>query len=325
MRSSSLEGAEMKVAVTGGAGYIGSTLVKRLFEEGNEVVSVDNLMKGDYQYLKELEADPNLELVVGDIRDANLLDEIFKGAESVAHLAALPGLILCREQPEEAVSVNIFGTHQVLEAARRLDIKKVVFCSSAAVYGTPVTMPVDEEHPLNPLNLYGVTKLAGEKLMESYHENYGIETINLRFGNVFGLGLYTHWVTVIPKFVRQGLEGKSLTIYGDGQSSRDFVHVEDIVQAITLALRKKGMGGEAFNVGGETLKIGLLAEVVSEELEKATGRGASFVYLPPRPGETKNFSYRLDKIKKALGYRPKWSVRKGVKQLIDNGIRQMKA
>lgn len=315
----------MRVAVTGGAGYIGSTLVKRLLDEGDTVVSVDNLMLGDYRYLEELEIDSDLELVVGDIRDENLLDEVFRRAEAVAHLAALPGLALCRERPEEAVSINVYGTHQVLEAARRLNIEKVVFCSSAAVYGTPVEMPVDEGHPLNPLNLYGVTKLAGEKLMESYHDNYGLDTVRLRFGNVFGVGLYTHWATVIPKFVKQGLEGEPLTIYGDGESIRDFVHVEDIVQAIILTLRKKGIGGEAFNVGGETLRIGLLAEIVSEKLEKATGRGASTVHLPPRPGETKWFSYRLDKIGKTLGYKPGWTVRKGVEQLIDFRIKQTSA
>lgn len=315
----------MRIAVTGGAGYIGSTLVKSLLDDGGAVVSVDNLMKGDYRYLRELEADRDLRLVVGDIRDSNLLDEVFRGADAVAHLAALPGLVLCRERPEEAVSVNVYGAHQVLEAARRMDVGRVVFCSSAAVYGTPVSIPVDEEHPLHPLNLYGVTKVAGEKLMESYNMNYGMETVSLRFGNVFGVGLYTRWQTVIPKFVRQGLEGKPLTIYGDGENSRDFVHVEDIVQAIILALKTKGIGGEAFNVGGETVKIGCLVEIVSDELEKATGRGIGFVHLPPRPGETKRFSYRLDKIEKVLGYKPKWSVRRGVEQLIEYRIRQMRA
>ncbi len=309
--------------MTGGAGYIGSTLVRSLLDEGASVVSIDNLTKGDYRYLRALDH-PDLELVEGDIRDRELLEGSFEGADAVAHLAAMPGLVLCRERPEEAISVNIYGTHQVLEAARRLDIERVVFCSSAAVYGTPVEIPVDEEHPLRPLNLYGVTKLAGEKLMECYHMNHGMETVSLRFGNVFGVGLYTHWETVIPKFVRQGLGGEPLTIYGDGESSRDFVHVEDIVQAIKLALKTEGIGGEAFNVGGETVKIGRLAEIVSEEIEKASGRGASAVHLPPRPGETKRFSYRLDKIEKTLGYRPGWSVRKGVRQLIAYRLRQMK-
>lgn len=313
----------MKVAVTGGGGYIGSALVRRLLHDGDAVVSVDNLTRGDYTYLEELGASRELELVVGDVRDIKLLEGAFSEADAVAHLAAMPGLSLCMERPEEAVSVNIFGTHQVLESARALDIEKIVFCSSAAVYGTPIAMPVEEAHPLRPLNLYGVTKVAGEKLMEAYHENHGMETVSLRFGNVFGVGLYTRWETVIPKFVRLGLKGEALTIYGDGESSRDFVHVEDIVQAVILALRRRGVGGEAFNVGGETVEIGRLAEIVSEELERATGRGASANHLPPRPGETKRFSYKLDKIDEILGYKAVWSVRKGVQEIIGYGMKLM--
>jgi UDP-glucose 4-epimerase len=307
----------MRIAVTGGAGYIGSTLVKRLADQGHEIVSVDNLSLGDYKYLRSQGLEDRVEFIEGDIRDIELLERSFRGADAVAHLAAIPGLVLCRERPEEAVSVNVYGTHTVLEAASKLGIRRAVFCSSAAVYGAPVDMPVTEDHRLRPLNLYGVTKLAGEKIMDTYFENGGMETVNLRFGNVFGVGLYTRWSTVIPKFVRQGMEGQALTIYGDGNSSRDFVHVEDICQALTLALTKDGVGGEAFNVGGETIRIGRLSEIVSREVEKATGRRIKVTNLPPRPGETKEFSYNLKKIEEDLGYKPGWDVEKGVIQLID--------
>ena len=315
----------MKIAVTGGAGYIGSSLVKKLVDDKEEVVSVDNLSKGDYGHLKGISAGEKAELVEGDIRDGKILERMFDGADAIAHLAALPGLVLCREKPEEAISVNIYGTHQVLETARELDIDKVVFCSSAATYGKPIEMPVRESHQLRPLNLYGVTKHAGEKLMEVYWDNYGIETISLRFGNVYGVGLFTNYETVIPKFVRQGLSGEPLTVYGDGDSSRDFVHVEDIVQAITLSLKAKGRGGEIYNVGGETMKIGALAELVSESLKEATRKTTSITYLPPRPGETKHFSYDLGKIEKGLGYKSGWSVERGVKQVIEYRLRQVRA
>jgi len=305
----------MKIAVTGGAGYIGSTLVKRLVEGGNQVVSVDNLMNGDYGPLRALGMGEKATLHVADIRDGNRIEESFAGSEAIAHLAALPGLVKCRERPEEAVSINLYGTQQVLEAARRLDIGKVVFCSSAAVYGTPVELPVTESHPLRPLNLYGVTKLAGEKLMELYFDNYGIETISLRFGNVFGVGLYTNYDTVIPKFVRMGLDGEPLTVYGDGTSTRDFVHVEDIVQAVTLSIASEGLGGEVYNVGGETMEIGALARRVAEFLRDETGENVGITHLPPRPGETKEFSYNLEKIKGDLGYDPRWSIMRGVEQI----------
>jgi len=307
----------MKIAVTGGAGYIGSTLVKMLADEGHEVVSVDDLSLGDYNYLRSQELGCRAEFIEGDIRDMGLLERSFRGAEAVAHLAAIPGLVLCNEKPEEAVSVNIYGTHNVLEAASRLGIRRAVFCSSAAVYGTPVRLPVTEEHMLRPLNLYGVTKLAGEKIMDAYFDGFGIETVNLRFGNVFGVGLYTRWSTVIPKFVMQGMEGQPLTIYGDGNSSRDFVHVEDICQALMLALTKEGVGGEAFNVGGKAISIGRLSEIVAADVKRVTGRNVEVTHLPPRPGETREFSYDLRKIEEALGYKSRWGIERGVVQLIN--------
>jgi len=301
--------------VTGGAGYIGSTLVKKLVEDGNQVVSVDNLMNGDYGPLKAIGMDEKATLHVADIRDGRKIEESLAGSDAIAHLAALPGLVKCRERPEEATSINLYGTQQLLEAARRLDIGKVVFCSSAAVYGKPVELPVTESHPLRPLNLYGVTKLAGEKLMELYFDNYGIETISLRFGNVFGVGLYTNYDTVIPRFVRMGIDGEPLTVYGDGTSSRDFVHVEDVVQAMALSLASKGLGGEVYNVGGETLEIGALARRIAEFLRDETGENVGITHLPQRPGETKEFSYNLEKIKGDLEYSPRWSIMQGVEQI----------
>lgn len=313
----------MKVAVTGGAGYIGSTLVKRLIDEGSSVASVDNLVSGSYGPLQSVLNKEKMNLHVGDIRDEGRLGEIFKGSEAIAHLAAIPGLVKCRDNPEEAISVNVYGTYQVLETARKLDIGKVVFCSTAAVYGKPVEMPVRESHSLKPLNLYGVTKLAGEKLMETFHDNYGMETISLRFGNVYGVGLYTKFETVVPKFVKMGLKGEALTVYGDGTSSRDYVHVEDIVQAVMKGIRSSGKGGEAYNVGGETVVIDALAEQVSASLEEATGKGADITHLPPRPGETKNFSYDLEKIERDLEYKTSWGVKRGIEQVIQYTLKNL--
>jgi UDP-glucose 4-epimerase len=314
----------MNVAVTGGAGYIGSTLVKKLIDEGEGVVSIDNMMRGDYVHLRSVGAHHMAKLLVGDIRDIGLLKEAFSEAEAIAHLAALPGLVNCRDKPEDAVSINIYGTHQVLEAARKLDIKKVVFCSSAAVYGRPLELPVKEMHTLRPLNLYGLTKFAGEKLMDIYNDNYGIDTISLRFGNVFGVGLFTNYETVIPKFVKMGLDGEDLTIYGDGTSSRDYVHIQDIVQAILLSLRSKGISGEVYNVGGETMRIDALANHVVNALKEEIGKEVGITNLPPRSGETKEFSYTLKKIKKDLGYEPHWSVKEGIKQVLMYRIGQLK-
>jgi len=306
----------LKVGVTGGAGYIGSTLVIKLLKQGDEVVSVDNQMIGDYSHLANDQMGRKAEQIVGDIRDLDLLVEKWKDCDAIAHLAALPGLVLCNEKPEEAVSVNVFGTYQVMEAARKRDINRVVFCSSAATYGVPIKMPVTEEHPQRPINLYGVTKVSGEQIIDTYYDNYGIETVNLRFGNIYGVGLYTRWGTVIPKFVNQAVKGDKITVYGDGEYSRDFVHVQDITKAMMLGMSTPSVGGQAFNVGGETLTINEIAAMTMEEYKKATGGEAEAVNTPPRQGETKKFSYDLTKIRSMLGFENDWTVREGIKQLI---------
>ena len=313
----------MRVAVTGGAGYIGSTLIRNLLAERHSVASLDNQAKGDYCHLRDLNA-KSLTLIEGDIRNAGDLDTILKGADTVVHMAALSDLDSCNEDSEEAISVNIYGTHKVLEAAERNRVRRLIFCSSAAIYGVPMSLPVTEKHGLHPLNLYGVTKLAGEKLIDAHHVNHGLETVNLRFGNVYGVGLYTSWVGVIPKFVALGLEGKPLTVYGDGESTRDFVHVEDISRAITLGLTKEGIRNETFNIGSETTTVNKIASLVASEIEKATGKRPEVTHLPPRPGETKEFSYNTSKIERALGFKPKWRLRDGVRQIIEYRLKNQK-
>ena len=306
----------MKIGVTGGAGYIGSYLIKRLLEEGHSVVSIDDESIGDYGYLRDYEDKDKLVLIRGDIRDKEALMEIWLGCDAVAHLAALSNLEICDEQPEEAVSVNIFGTHQVMEAVKELGIPKVVFCSSAAVYGEPKTIPVTEDSPLDALNLYGITKIAGEKIVNSYWYNEKIETINLRFGNLYGVGLYTQWYAVIPKFVKQAIDGEEITIYGDGEATRDYIHIEDITRAIITSLDASNLGGETFNLGGETYTVNQIAQMVCEEVEQATGIKPETVNTAPRLGETKEFSYDLNKIRTMLGFENEFHVRDGIRQII---------
>ena len=291
-------------------------MIKNLLAEGHIVASLDNQVKGDYSYLRNLSAE-GLMLIEGDIRNAGDLDSTLKRADVVVHMAALSDLDICNENPEEAVSVNVYGTHKVLEAAQRNGVQRIIFCSSAAIYGVPSNLPVTERYALHPLNLYGVTKLAGEKLIDAYHMNCGLEIVNLRFGNVYGVGLYTNWGGVIPKFIALGLEGKSLTVYGDGEATRDFVHVEDISRAITLGLTKEGILGETFNIGSETTTVNKIASLVSSEIEKVNGERSEIIHLPPRLGETKEFSYDTSRIEKTLGFKPKWRLREGIRQIIE--------
>jgi len=315
-----------RVAVTGGAGYIGSVLVSRLLDQGLGVLSLDNLRRGDYSFLERYKENPLLELGIVDIRRTGQVEEAlraFGDVDVVFHLAAIPGLQLCDEFPEEAVAVNVLGTYYLLETVRKLGIPRVVFASSAAVYGFPIRLPINEEHPLRPVNLYGVTKLAGEKLLSASFEIYGLETVSLRFANVYGVGLYTHYDTVIPRFVKLALEGNPLTIYGDGKSSRNYVHVSDVVEAVQLFGKAdvRLLNGEAFNIGGETMIVAEVAGTVVDEVYKATRKNTEIIYLPPRSGEAKEFDCSTDKIRGKLGFLPRWTVRDGVKQLVDYHLR----
>ena len=306
----------MRVAVTGGAGYIGSILIRDLLAKDHKVTSIDNQTTGDYERIRRHLT--GAKLLEGDIRDSTDLDITFRDADAVVHMAALSDLDACNEHPKEAISVNVYGTHQVVEAARRNHVRRLVFCSSAAVYGTPASTPVTERHMTHPLNIYGVTKLAGEKLLDAAHLNYGLETVSLRFGNVYGVGLYTNWVGVIPKFIALALDNKSLTVYGDGTATRDFVHVQDITTAITLSLKTKKIGGKIFNIGNETTTVNDIAKEVSSAVEKTTGKRSTITHLPPREGETHEFSYDTEKIRTALGFQPKWKLGEGIEQIVRN-------
>ncbi|MCK4952972.1 GDP-mannose 4,6-dehydratase [Candidatus Bathyarchaeota archaeon] len=313
----------MNVLVTGGAGYIGSTLIKQLLEKEHKVVSIDNLSRGDYKFLMKYKENPRLKLLIGDIRDPDKLKAVIKENKDVGaivHFAAIPGMERCQKNPKGAALTNIYGTYNVLETARNYDIK-VVFISSAAVYGNPIEVPISENHSTNPTNLYGVTKLAGEKLLSAYHSSYKLNTVALRFGNVYGFGVYSHWETVIPKFTKQALSEQPLTIYGNGEQSRDFIHVWDIIQAIELVLEgeKNLVAGETFNVGtGKPISVNTIANMVTKIFYEECKKNVKTTHLPPRKGEpdTPNFCLSPIKIKNKLEFRPQWDIKSGIKQLI---------
>jgi len=317
----------MNILITGGAGYIGSVLVKKLMDKKYFVLAVDNLTRGDYRYLSNYKDNPNLKLFIKDVRDRKKMEEIFKdnSINAVIHLAAIPGMERCRRDPYSAITTNIYGTYNIIELARMHDVDKVILASSAAVYGDTTKTPIKETHPLRPTNLYGVTKLAAEKLINAYYKNYGLSTIILRIGNVYGVGLYTYWENVIPKFVKQALTGQPLTIYGDGCQSRDFVHVWDVAQAIELALEAgKNVAGEVFNVGtGKPISVNFVADIISKIVKEKLGDNVKKIYLPPRKSEPhiRNFCLSISRIKEKLNFNPKWTIEKGVNQLINYFLR----
>jgi UDP-glucose 4-epimerase len=310
----------LAVLVTGGAGYVGSTVIRDLLSRGEEVISVDNLYRGDYRHLSAQKVDFRLRMMEGDITSTKEIKDSLEGVDNlsaVVHLAAVSGLDSCQEEPKKAVLTNVLGTLNILEIARVYDAS-VFFASSAAVFGVPRRCPITEDHPRDPINLYGVSKLAGENLVNAYSQNYGLNNIILRFGNIFGVGLFTYWDTVIPKFVRQAIEGKPLTVYGSGDQGRDFVHVLDVSRAILLALDNEDVSGETFNLAGATtISVNSVANMVSEVLKHEYGKDVETVHLPPRKGEphVKDFRYSIDKIKIRLGFKPRWTVRHGIEQV----------
>ena len=316
----------MSVLITGGAGYVGSALTRRLIEIGHHVVSIDNLTRGSYEHLQPYYCSGKLNPLVGDICDIDALERAVKKAgelDVIFHLAALPGVDMCKKRPREAVLTNVYGSYNVLEVARKHDVDLIVLTSSAAVYGDPLEVPVPETHPTMPRNLYGITKLMAERLFLSYYQLYGLCTVILRLANIYGLGLFTYWDNVIPKFVRLGLEGKPLSVYWTGEQTRDFIHVEDVVSALELVLKadKKTISGEVFNVAtGRPVTINEVAETVKELIERELGRSVKIEHGPP-PNERSEtlvpgFCLSAKKIQNTLGFRPSRTLEEGVSQLI---------
>ena len=306
----------MSVVVTGGAGFIGSNLVKSLCSEGYEVVVLDNFSYGG----RRVEGS-KIRVVKGDIRDEGVVTTALRDVDYVIHLAAIVGVTEAREDPLGAFDVNVKGTLRLLEASRRLGVEKFVYASSVAVYGEPLYLPIDEAHPLNPKNVYGATKLAGEALVSAYGEEYGIPTVALRYFNVYGPNMRSGpYAGVISRFMESGLRGEPLTIFGDGSQTRDFVYVEDVVRA-TLRALGEGIRG-VYNVGtGRSVTILELAELVM----KVVGRKLKVIYGPPRPGDIKHSRADISKAIRELGWRPEIPLEEGLRLTLEHFKSSLKA
>lgn len=261
-----------KVVVTGGAGFIGSNLVKVLAKKGVETHVVDTFIAGR---IKERLLDGVVYHEV-DIRDLDRLKEIFKGTDAVFHLAALPRVQDSIDHPLETAAVNIDGTLSVLEAAKEAKVAKVVFSSSAAVYGDQDTLPLAEDLPATPKSPYGLHKYMGEKMCSLWSELYGLPTVSLRYFNVYGPGFDPAgaYALVVGRFIDQRKQGQPLTIAGDGSNTRDYVHVSDVVNANLAAAFSDKIGrGEVINIGsGEETSVKRLSELI----------GGSVEYIEPR-------------------------------------------
>jgi UDP-glucose 4-epimerase len=300
-----------KALVTGGAGFIGSNVVGLLAAEGYDVVVLDSLVTG---YEKNLAGLGGVRLVRGDVRDAGLVASLAEGAEVVFHLAASVGNTRSIESPFEDSEVNVLGTLAVLEAARRAGARKVVYSSSAAIFGELRRLPIDEEHPAEPDSPYGVSKLAGEKHCLAYSRLHGLEAVCLRYFNVYGVGQrYDAYGNVIPIFVRRLLRGEPLTVYGDGDQTRDFVNVSDVARANLLAARAAGVSG-AFNIAsGESLTVNRLVAMLRE----ASGRDVEVDHAPDRRGDVRHSRADISRARETLGYAPASAMAEGLGEYLE--------
>ena len=300
----------MKTLVTGGAGFIGSNIIKLLSQEGCEITVLDNFSTG---YEENLEPFKQLKIIRGDIRDSQAVAEAVKGAEVVFHLAANIGNVKSLQDPITDSDVNVLGTLKVIEAARKSGAKKIVYSSSAAIYGEPKKMPLNEEHPVSPDSFYGVSKLAAEKHCLCWAKIYNIDTVALRYFNVYGINQrYDAYGNVIPIFTTRLFKKEPLIIYGDGEQTRDFVNVVDVARANILAAKAKGLSG-AFNVGsGKSLTVNELAAMIQE----ASGISTEVKHVSERKGEVKHSLADISSAKSALSYEPSIDIKSGLSEYV---------
>lgn len=298
-----------RILITGGAGFIGSHLVPRLLKQGQQITILDNLSTGSLENLANLKA---VRFVKGEITDRSLVSELMSNVEEVIHLAAIVDHDTCLRNPDLAQKVNVNGTQILLEEAKRLGIKRFVYASSAAVYGHATQLPIREDTRLAPISPYGVSKAAAEQLCVEYAQSYGMGTICLRFFNVFGpRQTARQYSGVITEFMKKLRNGEPPIIHGDGLQTRDFVNVEDVVDAILLGLDFEAAGG-VYNVAtGVETAIGALAL----KLISSAGQTSKPVYAPPRAGDIRRSVGDISKAKERLNYSPRTNLNEDLRVL----------
>jgi UDP-glucose 4-epimerase len=315
--------------ITGGCGFIGCNLVRHLLAEGGHRIRVlDNLEVGRAERLRALApvvevapatcgapSDDRIELVVGDILDADVVRASTRGCEVLVHLAANTGVALSVQDPRRDCLVNVVGTLNCLEAARQERTSRFVFGSSGAPVGE-VEPPVHEEKAPHPVSPYGASKLSGEGYCSAYFRSFGLETVALRFGNVYGPGS-DHKSSVVAAFVRRAIAGEPLEIYGDGGQTRDFIFVEDLVRAICKAATVPGIGGQVFHIAtAKETTISELAEVLRRILAQHGFTRTELRNAPPRTGDVRRNFADASKAAALLGWRAEVPLEEGLDRVV---------
>ena len=300
----------LRVLVTGGAGFIGSHLVKALLRAGHFVRVLDNFSTGSMDNIVDVARD--VEIVVGDVRDYSVVEKCVRGVDVVIHLAALIDVAESIERPDLYFEVNVIGTHNIAKACRGVNV--LIFASSSSVYGDPLKIPIPEDHLLSPRSPYAASKAAGEALIQAFSSIYGYRPIILRIFNVYGPKQSRAYAGVVIEFIRRVLRREPPIIYGDGEQTRDFIHISDVIDAIMKAMSIERARG-VFNIGsGKAVTINQLAKLILKTLNREDLKP---VYAPPRPGDIKHSIADITKSRKILGFEPKISLEEGIKTLIN--------
>lgn len=306
---------DARILVIGGAGFVGSHIVDQLTQEPvREIVVLDNYVRGTRANLHQAMQDDRVHLVEGSITDLKLLRDLMQGTDYVFHLAAL-WLYECVHQPRSALEVNVVGTYNVVEIAQQAGVKKIVYSSSASVYGDALFTPMTEDHPFNNRTMYGATKIAGEQFFRAFYERYGLDYVGLRYMNIYGprMDYKGTYVSVIMKVLDRIDQGLPPIIFGDGSQSYDFIHVHDVARANILALQSKATD-EFFNIGmGVKITINELVEMLLE----VTGSTLRPDY---RPQEQMFVTHRVGSTERAeqmLGFRASFPLLEGLRSVVE--------
>jgi len=311
---------DKKVVVTGGAGFIGSNLARHLCEE-NHVIVIDNLSTGYKHNIDDLINQEKIVFLEESVTSTDLLLDVFSDVDFVFHQAAVPSVPRSVADPLTSNEANVTGTLSVLWAAKQCGVKKVVFASSSSVYGDTPTLPKHEAMSLSPLSPYAVGKLADELYADVFEKMYDFKSVGLRYFNVFGpfQDPNSEYAAVVPKFISLAKQGKSPVIYGDGEQTRDFTFVGDVVQANILAAVSDASG--VFNIaGGKRVSVNVLADSI---IDLVGVSGLSAVYEPARPGDILHSLADVSKAKEAFGFVPKFSLVDGLKVTVEWFLKTM--
>jgi UDP-glucose 4-epimerase len=302
--------------VTGGAGFIGSNLVRALLERGSDVRILDDFSTGRQRNLEEVRAD--VEVVDGDVRDLETVRRAMDGVRVVFHEAAIPSVARSVKDPLPSHEANATGTLHVLVAAHGAGVERVVYASSSSVYGNAPRLPVTEDVATAPLSPYGVSKLAGERYLGAFHASYGLATVSLRYFNVFGprQDPSSEYAAVVPRFVAATLDGRPARIFGDGEQSRDFTYVGDVVAANLLAAEApEAAWGRAFNVAYDDRHS--VRQLLATIHSLLPGDHPDPVHDPPRAGEIRDSQADISLARELLGYAPAHTFEEGVRATVE--------